>query len=172
MARPDACKLSLCLKGVKVHHPLEATRSSMREFARAHGEPAGHTGAEGGPVLFQLPPRARVDYERLEAFLQMLPRHYLYAFEFRDRSWYADRVLGLLHRHGVTLCKARRHSLHFRSPACTRTLDLHRSSRLCAGAWAGRQLQRQLLRLYPGDVGGLRQVVGCRRKNRLHLLRQ
>jgi uncharacterized protein YecE (DUF72 family) len=34
----------------------------------------------------------------------MLPRHHRYAFEFRHKSWYADEVFDLLHRHDVALC--------------------------------------------------------------------
>ena len=47
-------------------------------------------------VLFQLPPNFLEDAERLGSFLAMLPRCYRYAFEFRHRSWYVDRVLTIL----------------------------------------------------------------------------
>ena len=57
-----------------------------------------------GPVLYQLPPRWRVDPERLAAFLRALPTQRQHAVEFRDDSWYRDDVFALLHRHGVALC--------------------------------------------------------------------
>jgi uncharacterized protein YecE (DUF72 family) len=66
-------------------------------------------GGKAGPVLFQLPPRFTVDRDRLEAFLAMLPRTYRYAFEFRDKSWYDDAILSLLHRHKVALCISDHH---------------------------------------------------------------
>ena len=44
-----------------------------------------------GPILFQLPPRWRVNVERLEHFLSALPNEYRYTFEFRDHSWYKKR---------------------------------------------------------------------------------
>ncbi len=55
-------------------------------------------------VLFQLPARFAKNTERLDSFLDMLPRHHRYAFEFRDDSWYADDVFALLRRRNVALC--------------------------------------------------------------------
>ena len=52
-------------------------------------------------VLFQLPPNFLEDAERLASFLAMLPRCYRYAFEFRHRSWYVDRVPTILQEANV-----------------------------------------------------------------------
>lgn len=60
--------------------------------------------AHVGPVLYQLPPGWKLDHDRLEYFLQALPRGFSHALEFRDPSWYADRALRLLDRYGVALC--------------------------------------------------------------------
>ena len=57
-----------------------------------------------GPLLFQLPPRFRLNLERLETFLALLPADLLTAFEFRDASWYVPEVLALLDRHGAGFC--------------------------------------------------------------------
>jgi uncharacterized protein YecE (DUF72 family) len=57
-----------------------------------------------GPVLYQLPPNWPVHVERLETFLRTLPRGVRHVLEFRDASWYDDRVFALLERHGVALC--------------------------------------------------------------------
>ena len=57
-----------------------------------------------GPVLYQLPPGWKLDRERLEHFLQALPRGYRHVMEFREPSWYADDVWRLLERHRVVLC--------------------------------------------------------------------
>lgn len=56
-----------------------------------------------GPVLFQLPPRWRVNPDRLARFLERLPAH-RYAFEFRDRSWHDERVRDLLAAKGAAFC--------------------------------------------------------------------
>jgi uncharacterized protein YecE (DUF72 family) len=57
-----------------------------------------------GPVLYQLPPRFRLNLERLESFLELAPKDVLNVFEFRDKSWYADEVFALLDRHGASFC--------------------------------------------------------------------
>ena len=57
-----------------------------------------------GPVLFQLPPRWKVNVERLTEFLSVLPRGHSFVIEFRDESWYTTQVYELLHRHNVALC--------------------------------------------------------------------
>ena len=57
-----------------------------------------------GPVLFQLPARFKADRQRLAAFLKMLSRRRIYAFEFRDASWYDEPIFALLRRHNIALC--------------------------------------------------------------------
>ncbi len=61
-------------------------------------------GSKAGPILFQLPPHFSVNRDRLARFLDMLPQTYSYALEFRDKSWYTDDVLFLLHARNVSLC--------------------------------------------------------------------
>jgi uncharacterized protein YecE (DUF72 family) len=61
-------------------------------------------GGRLGPVLFQLPPRWGVDPDRLKAFLECLPDGFRYAFEFRDPSWFDERVYALLRDHGAAFC--------------------------------------------------------------------
>jgi uncharacterized protein YecE (DUF72 family) len=69
-------------------------------------------GAKLGPALFQLPPQLRLNLERLAAFLPLLPPERRHAIEFRDPSWYDDRVFELLQRYDVALCVAD----HFKAP--------------------------------------------------------
>jgi uncharacterized protein YecE (DUF72 family) len=57
-----------------------------------------------GPVLFQLPPRWKVDEDRLCGFLEALPRGHRYAFEFRDPSWNIKGVYKLLARFNAAYC--------------------------------------------------------------------
>ncbi len=71
-------------------------------------------GGKLGPLLFQLPPRWRLDVGRLRAFLAALPDRLRVAFEFRDPSWHTGAVLDLLAEHGAAYCV---HDLAgFRSP--------------------------------------------------------
>jgi uncharacterized protein YecE (DUF72 family) len=61
-------------------------------------------GPKSMAVLFQLPARFTKNCRRLEEFLTMLPPGYRYAFEFRDKSWYADDVFDVLRAHDISLC--------------------------------------------------------------------
>jgi uncharacterized protein YecE (DUF72 family) len=70
---------------------------------------ASHLGRRIGPVLYQLPPRWPLNLERFEHFLRALPRKYRHAVEFREPSWYDDRVYALMRRHKVALCL---HDMH------------------------------------------------------------
>lgn len=64
-----------------------------------------------GPVLFQLPPNLRLDLERLDAYLRLLPRGLRSVFEFRDPSWFTTDVYALLREHNVALCLAESETL-------------------------------------------------------------
>lgn len=57
-----------------------------------------------GPFLWQLPPNWKVNVERLEEFLSLLPRGHRHTFELRDQSWMTDAVLETLRRHGAAFC--------------------------------------------------------------------
>ena len=58
-------------------------------------------GSAAGPVLYQLPPRFRLNLERLESFLRLLPADLAHVFEFRDPTWYDPAVPALLDRYGA-----------------------------------------------------------------------
>ena len=57
-----------------------------------------------GPILFQLPPRWKVNPERLINFLKALPAGFRYTFEFRDSSWFDQRVMDALTDQGAAFC--------------------------------------------------------------------
>jgi uncharacterized protein YecE (DUF72 family) len=57
-----------------------------------------------GPILFQLPPRWHLNIERLELFLESLPKGYRYAFEFRDPSWLEPQTYDALRQYGAAFC--------------------------------------------------------------------
>lgn len=77
---------------------------------------ARELGPRLGPVLYQLPPRWPLNLERFEGFLDALARvmselrasgfhgRVRHVVEFREPSWYDDRVYALLDRHRVALC--------------------------------------------------------------------
>ncbi len=57
-----------------------------------------------GPILFQLPPNWELDFDRLKTFLQLLPKHHRYAFEFRNATWHAASIYALLREHNAAYC--------------------------------------------------------------------
>lgn len=66
--------------------------------------PFRHLGETLGPVLYQLPPRFKLNLERLESFLEIAPKDVVNVFEFREPSWYTDEVFAVLDRHGASFC--------------------------------------------------------------------
>jgi uncharacterized protein YecE (DUF72 family) len=65
---------------------------------------ADRLGRKLGPILFQLPPRWKLNRERFEEFLQSLPPEHKYVFEFRDESWFVPEVYELLRRYKAAYC--------------------------------------------------------------------
>jgi uncharacterized protein YecE (DUF72 family) len=66
--------------------------------------PVRHLGETLGPILYQLPPRFRLNRDRLAEFISLLPRDLSHVFEFRDPSWLTEEVLALLDEQGVSFC--------------------------------------------------------------------
>lgn len=77
----------------------EPERSSEKFFAVAD-----RLEEKLGPILFQLPPRWKLNIERLREFLESLPREHKYVFEFREASWLVPEVFELLRKHKVAHC--------------------------------------------------------------------
>jgi uncharacterized protein YecE (DUF72 family) len=61
-------------------------------------------GAKLGPILFQLPPNLKKDFDRLSAFVGLLPPDRRYTIEFRHESWFTDDVYELLRSRDIPLC--------------------------------------------------------------------
>jgi uncharacterized protein YecE (DUF72 family) len=67
-------------------------------------EGATKLGPHLGPVLYQLPPGWKVDVDRFAHFLRALPKGLRHTVEFREPSWYDERIYDLLRAHNVALC--------------------------------------------------------------------
>jgi uncharacterized protein YecE (DUF72 family) len=63
-----------------------------------------HLGERLGPILYQMPPSFALNLERLESFLNLVPKDITNVFEFRNKSWYVDETFALLDRHGASFC--------------------------------------------------------------------
>lgn len=57
-----------------------------------------------GPVLYQLPPNWRLNSERLQRFVGVLPTDLSHVFEFRDDRWFAEAARRVLADHSVGFC--------------------------------------------------------------------
>ena len=61
-----------------------------------------------GPFLFQLPPSLKVDLPLFGNFVEMLSEldnNHLYAFEFRNESWFDEEVYNFLKNYSnITIC--------------------------------------------------------------------
>jgi uncharacterized protein YecE (DUF72 family) len=79
---------------------LSVDKASIRQFFTR----AGKLKEKAGPVLFQLPPRWKINITRLEEFLGKLPRGQRYTFEFRDHSWYDEKIYSLLREYKCAFC--------------------------------------------------------------------
>ena len=80
----------------KLIDPVQSTESF---FANVN-----YLGEKLGPILFQLPPFLPFNYNRLELFLEHLPTSYRYTFEFRNTTWYNDKIYDLLKKYNVAFC--------------------------------------------------------------------
>ena len=67
--------------------------------------PLRSLGKKAGPILWQLPPRFRVDHARLDRFLRALPKTRKHVVELRDREWYSTKTCSVLDAHGVAFCE-------------------------------------------------------------------
>lgn len=57
-----------------------------------------------GPVLFQLPPNFSYTNERLELIIKSVYKEYKNVFEFRDASWWKQKIFSQLKKENITFC--------------------------------------------------------------------
>ena len=57
-----------------------------------------------GPILFQLPPNLKKDFDRLRVFLDTLPLDRRFTIEFRHESWFGDDVFDVLRARDIAMC--------------------------------------------------------------------
>jgi uncharacterized protein YecE (DUF72 family) len=95
-----------------------------------------------GPILFQLPPNLKLDFDRLRTFLDTLPDGRRYTIEFRHPSWFEEPVLDALRARDIPMCIT--DQPEFASPVVATAswgyVRLHRLDYDAAAlaAWAGR----------------------------------
>ncbi len=96
---------------MKITHQLKLVEAE--DFTRAFLESLEPLKSAGrlGPILFQLPPSLHGDADRLGNFVRLLPRGLRVAFEFRNASWFDEKVYKVLQEYNAALCLAENESL-------------------------------------------------------------
>jgi len=61
-------------------------------------------GPKLGPILWQLPPGWKVNVERLEEFLALLPPEHRYTFELRNETWMTEAVYEVFRKYNAAFC--------------------------------------------------------------------
>lgn len=61
-------------------------------------------GDKAGPILFQLPPSWKINPDRLEDFLNHLSKDYRHTFEFRNETWFDEKIYDTLQKHESSFC--------------------------------------------------------------------
>ena len=79
---------------------LVGVEDAVNEFAAL----ARRLDGKLGPLLYQLPPSLKLDLDRLEAFLKIIPHDLANVFEFRSADWYVPETYALLDRYGASFC--------------------------------------------------------------------
>lgn len=64
---------------------------------------AVHLKEKLGPILVQLPPNWKRNYERLDAFLNETAKNLRWAVEIRDPDWFSEEFYELLKKHNASL---------------------------------------------------------------------
>jgi len=54
-------------------------------------------------ILIQLPPSLKINRERLINFIEMLPKNFLYAFEFRHQTWFDEGIYKILKKVNIAM---------------------------------------------------------------------
>jgi uncharacterized protein YecE (DUF72 family) len=102
---PAAFRFAIKASQRITHHgrlKAEEVADSVEYFTRVTNE----LGERRGPTLFQLPPNLKKELARLAEFLEILPRGWKSAFEFRHSSWFEDDVYETLRAKDAALCIA------------------------------------------------------------------
>lgn len=98
---PDGFTFAIKASQRITHHArLKPESASAVEFLLNN---TATLGDKLGPILFQLPPNLKRDFDRLRAFLETLPTGRRYAIEFRHDSWFDDDVFNALRARDIAL---------------------------------------------------------------------
>jgi uncharacterized protein YecE (DUF72 family) len=117
-----------------------------------------------GPLLYQLPPSMKINLERLESFLKILPADVNSVFEFRNIDWYRPETCALLDRYGASFC------VHDMPGSKSKRITV--GPRLYSFPRRRREILGPLFRRRTVELDGLDRRAGALRPQRLVLFQQ
>ncbi len=101
-------------------------------------------GSKLGPILFQLPGNLKKNTKKLKKFISMLHSDKLYAFEFRDESWFDDDVYKILDDSGcaIIISSSPKFPYHEKVVGNFCYIRLHGRKKLYSSSYSGNELKK------------------------------
>jgi uncharacterized protein YecE (DUF72 family) len=97
-------KFRFILKAPQLITHIKRLKADTKETVEYFAKVSSALGEKRGVVLFQLPPSAKLNLERLDEFINIVPKEIKAAFEFRHEEWFNDDVYNLLRKRNFALC--------------------------------------------------------------------
>jgi len=97
-------KFRFILKAPQLITHIKRLKTDTKETVEYFTKVSSALGEKRGVVLFQLPPNFKLNLERLEEFINIVPEEIKAAFEFRHPEWFNDDVYNLLKKRNFALC--------------------------------------------------------------------
>jgi uncharacterized protein YecE (DUF72 family) len=92
------------LKAPQLITHIKRLKTDTKDTVEYFTKVSSALGEKRGVVLFQLPPSFKLNLERLEEFIKIVPEEIKAAFEFRHEEWFNDDVYSLLKKRNFSLC--------------------------------------------------------------------
>jgi uncharacterized protein YecE (DUF72 family) len=97
-------KFRFILKAPQLITHIKRLKTDVKDTVDYFAKVSSVLGEKRGVVLFQLPPSFKLNLERLEQFINIVPKEIKAAFEFRHEEWFIDDVYKLLKKRNFALC--------------------------------------------------------------------
>jgi len=97
-------KFRFILKAPQLITHIKRLKTDVKDTVDYFIKVSSALGDKRGVVLFQLPPNFKLNIERLEQFINIVPKEIKAAFEFRHEEWFIDDVYNLLRKRNFALC--------------------------------------------------------------------
>ncbi len=97
-------KFRFILKAPQIITHVKRLKTDVKDTVDYFIKVSSALGNKRGVVLFQLPPSFKLNLQRLEEFIEIVPKEVKAAFEFRHEEWFNEDVYSLLKKRNFALC--------------------------------------------------------------------